>query len=1016
MREKSGLRLVNVNNVTVINVTATINKEAGINLEACHNISISECALIGNGYDSEYASQGSGVIMKESTDVLIEGCTMTGNTRAGVTVASEFSTTVDCVNITVRDCQISGGSHGIEMSYSNDIHDLTVENCTISNFSHSGFNMHSGIIDPRQTGWVLRNLTFFDDDMTSTMGAMTLNYLTGALLEGIEVTHVNAGHINGIIDIRNSDNTTITECNFHDNVGTMVQTSYGAYDCQNITIKDCIISNCTQYGIWVDSGSVDITISGMMIDGVIGTSGRGIQVDEGEKTSRVSIQDCTITNNQQYGIYVNSYANHVDIRDCDISYNGDGTNDYGIFLSSSTNNVTVVNNTFAGNNGATSTYSSSHIQARDEGDGNRWNDSSGGNRWADWLVPDSNYDGIVDMPYNISGAVGAKDWLPLTDPEDIDPVVIITSPTEGELIDSLNVTIEWQAWDNQTGLEHIEVTVDSDAPVDMGLNTSFSTSLSEGAHSVTVTAFDNAGNSGQGAVAFTITLPTVPGAPAGLVAAPSDRSATLSWAAPDDGGSMITSYHIYRGNDAINLTEVDTTDLLQFTDGGLVNGNTYYYAVSAENAIGEGAMSNVIAVTPANVPGAPSNLSATVNGTSVELSWEEPDDNGSAILHYNVYRGTTGGLIKVGESNSTAYIDAGLNGDTTYRYQVSAVNAIGEGAMSGEVQATVMVPPGPPVDVELTLCEWGVCVEWGAPLSDGGSPVLMYNVYRGLSASVLSMIGNGSALSFNDTEATAGNTYYYAVTAVNAIGEGERSSVENITYITVPGIPEDLTAEVTADGILLSWSAPDSDGGATVTGFCVYYGEGPGPLDSNVSVTSMEHLFEGLQSGTTYYFRVVAINGLGMGGSTEIVNATFVTRPAAPSNVSGEEADGGISLSWSAPSDDGGLDITSYNIYRSVGDGSLVLLTTVDGTSYLDTDVLNDTTYNYVIKAVNGNGEGVASSEYSITFNPSEPDDGDDGIPWYLIAIPLIVVVLLLLLFLLDKRNKDKKRKKEDDK
>jgi len=294
--------------------------------------------------------------------------------------------------------------------------------------------------------------------------------------------------------------------------------------------------------------------------------------------------------------------------------------------------------------------------------------------------------------------------------------------------------------------------------------------------------------------------------------------------------------------------------------------------------------------------------------------------------------------------------------------------------------------------------------------------VLMYNVYRGLSASVLSMIGNGSALSFNVTEATAGNTYYYAVTAVNAIGEGERSSVENITYITVPGIPEDLTAEVTADGILLSWSAPDSDGGATVTGFCVYYGEGPGPLDSNVSVTSMEHLFEGLQSGTTYYFRVVAINGLGMGGSTEIVNATFVTRPAAPSNVSGEEADGGISLSWSAPSDDGGLDITSYNIYRSVGDGSLVLLTTVDGTSYLDTDVLNDTTYNYVIKAVNGNGEGVASSEYSITFNPSEPDDGDDGIPWYLIAIPLIVVVLLLLLFLLDKRNKDKKRKKEDDK
>ncbi len=156
---------------------------------------------------------------------------------------------------------------------------------------------------------------------------------------------------------------------------------------------------------------------------------------------------------------------------------------------------------------------------------------------------------------------------------------------------------------------------------------------------------------------------------------------------------------------------------------------------------------------------------------------------------------------------------------------------------------------------------------------------------------------------------------------------------------------------------------------------------------------------------------MVAISSLGPGESTEIVNATFVTAPSAPANVQGEEQADGIMLTWSAPTEDGGLDVTSYHIYRSVGDGALVLLTTVNDTEYLDTDVQNDTTYSYVIKAVNEEGEGEASQELSVTFNPSELDDGDGGIPWYLFVIPIvIIIVLLLLLLLLGKRNKDKKK------
>ena len=75
------------------------------------------------------------------------------------------------------------------------------------------------------------------------------------------------------------------------------------------------------------------------------------------------------------------------------------------------------NNTFIGNNGAGSKYSTSHIQANDSGTGNWWNSTDGyGNYWSDWTTPDANHDGIVDHPYNISGSAAAKDYYPLTTP------------------------------------------------------------------------------------------------------------------------------------------------------------------------------------------------------------------------------------------------------------------------------------------------------------------------------------------------------------------------------------------------------------------------------------------------------------------------------------------------------------------------------------------------------------------------------------------------------------------------
>lgn len=95
---------------------------------------------------------------------------------------------------------------------------------------------------------------------------------------------------------------------------------------------------------------------------------------------------------------------------------------------------------------------------------------------------------------------------------------------------------------------------------------------------------------------------TAPGAPTSLQAVAGDTQVSLSWAAPAaDGGSGITSYKIYRGASPggetllVNPAGTGTT----YTDSAVTNGSTYYYQVSAVNAIGESARSNEASATPA---------------------------------------------------------------------------------------------------------------------------------------------------------------------------------------------------------------------------------------------------------------------------------------------------------------------------------------------------------------------------------------------------------------------------------
>lgn len=255
----------------------------------------------------------------------------------------------------------------------------------------------------------------------------------------------------------------------------------------------------------------------------------------------------------------------------------------------------------------------------------------------------------------------------------------------------------------------------------------------------------------------------------------------LSWT-PPSSGSGITNYNVYRATASGEETLLATVgNVTSYDDTAVSDGTTYYYLVAAVNTYGPGLPSNEISATPQppTIPGSPV-LTATAGDGTAHLSSTAPADGGSPITGYNVYRGTTSGgeVLLVAVGNVTSYDDTGLTNGTEYFYQVSAVNALGEGARSNEVSVTPQLSsvPDAPVLTATDAKGRGVHLSWTVP-SDGGSPVTGYRIYRATtSGGETFLVEVGDVTSYKDTSTQRGVTYYYQVSAVNSNGEGALSN------------------------------------------------------------------------------------------------------------------------------------------------------------------------------------------------------------------------------------------------
>jgi predicted phage tail protein len=490
-----------------------------------------------------------------------------------------------------------------------------------------------------------------------------------------------------------------------------------------------------------------------------------------------------------------------------------------------------------------------------------------------------------------------------------------------------------------------------------------------------VTAVNKAGE-GKPSKDVPATPVGAPAAPAGLAATPGDGKVALSWTAPSsDGGSQVTGYNVYVATSADfkAATKIPWGTGTAVTVTGLVNGTTYYFRVTAVNKAGEGKPSSAVPAIPAAAPGVPTGLAAAAGDGQVTLTWVKPaSDGGSPLTGYNLSYATsadfTGATVVHGGTDTSLVVNRLVNG-TTYYFRVAAVNRVGESRTSNVVKAVPAAAPGAPTGLTATAGDAKVTLTWTAPGS-GGAPISGYNVYYATSAdfTAATVVHGGTGTSLVVNRLVNGTVYYFRVTAVNRVGEGQRSNEVKAVPVGVPGVPTGLTATAGDAKVTLTWTAPGS-GGAPISGYNVYLGTSPSgeaaaPVNRASLVTATSYKVTGLVNGTTYYFRVAAVNRVGEGQRSNEVKAIPVGVPGAPAGLTVSPGDARATLSWTAPGSDGGSPVTGYNIYvaTSADFKGATKIPRGTGTAVTVTGLVNGTTYYFRVTAVNRIGAGPASA------------------------------------------------------
>ncbi len=392
--------------------------------------------------------------------------------------------------------------------------------------------------------------------------------------------------------------------------------------------------------------------------------------------------------------------------------------------------------------------------------------------------------------------------------------------------------------------------------------------------------------------------------------------------------------------------EGENTYIIRFASSG--NGTAYFDNVQAT-------------ALDLEAPTNPKNLKVNdVSSDSVSLSWEAATDN-VGVMGYLVYRDNQ--LIQTVTGADLAYTDNGLTEDTTYTYEVRAVDQAGNvsvasNAVTARTKLASSSPPAVPLNLKVTsVTTDSVSLSWES--ATDSIDVIGYIIYRD-NQLIQGVIG-AEEVAYTDIGLMEDTMYTYQVRAVDQAGNISEMSntvtarTKPTEEILPPAAPLNLRIDdVTTNSVSLSWEAAIDDVG--VTGYHVYRDD---QLIQTLSGTELSYIDTGLMEATTYTYKIRAVDQAGnLSEASSAVKARTkmtieVSRPLPPTKLrSARVTEHEVALMWDAPNES--KEIMSYQVYRNN-----VLVGEVAGETslYTDKDLQENTKYSYVVKSKNKEGD-----------------------------------------------------------
>ncbi len=482
---------------------------------------------------------------------------------------------------------------------------------------------------------------------------------------------------------------------------------------------------------------------------------------------------------------------------------------------------------------------------------------------------------------------------------------------------------------------------------------------------------------------------SAPATPSGLNAVTGNAQVALSWNAVGSASSYtIKRSDTYAGTYTALATQAATT----FTDTTAVNGQIYYYVVSANNSGGSSPDSTpvsgsaraftplslnidlrstaAVAMVPADVAGAPGVNAANWNGLVVPTATgataavtQLVDSSGAAVtgatISYTPGTATfgTAGVNGSATGNSTSFFysyadqydgtPATLTATgipyASYDLYVYARNDGADRAGSVTVNGITYYLRGGLNNPDSTAAYIGstdtenLVVGAGADI-DQGHYIRIAGLSGDLNASLVAVSAGGTALRFK------------------IAGFQIVSNAAPVAPSTPPAAPGSVTVTAGVAQNTITWAASN-----TATGYILRRATtagGPYTDIASVSAFATSYTDTGLEHGVTYYYTIVALNAAGSSSASSETSGT--TQAPPPSNLSANPDNAQVVLNWTAAP-----TATAYEVRMRTASGSYPVepTATVTGTTYTSTGLTNGDAYYYVVRTLSPAGASLDSAE-----------------------------------------------------